>query len=517
MRTFIAEGPCDPLRHHQLPAALRLPEARGLVDEGAYFLLRSPRRTGKTTTLLALAAELTREGRYAALVVPCAVGETPGDAPRGEVVEEALLASLRLAAEHDLPSALRPPPLPASAEGARILCALDAWARACPRPIVLFLDDIDALRGPSLRSVLHQLAAGFSRRPAAFPWSIALSGERDLRDDSLAGREPGRAGLPGPFDVVASAEALRRFTKDELRALYAQHAAETGQIFEEAALSAAHLATAGHPFLVQALGREIAKSHEPPAPITAEHVEEAKERLVQKGVTPIDGLASRLAEPRVQRVIEPLVAGRVDVAALRAEDNEDARDIGLLAPDAPVRVEGGIHRALVPRLLAAGVERVVAGDPAKFFMTDGRLDMGLLLEGFAGFHAMHGEALARALGREEIAPELVLLGYLQRALFGRGRVDCDYGVGRGRLDVTLTVLSGEGPAEREALVLVSRRKGERGAKRRGLAWLEAALDRLALQEGTLVLFDRRKGARSSRARMREMRTAKGRIVRLLRA
>jgi hypothetical protein len=219
----------------------------------------------------------------------------------------------------------------------------------------------------------------------------------------------------------------------------------------------------------------------------------------------------------VLRVIEPLVAGRVDVAALRAEDIDDARDIGLLAPDAPVRVEGGIHRALVPRLLAAGVERVVEGDPASFFMTDGRLDMGLLLEGFAGFHAAHGEALERALAEEAIAPELVLLGYLQRALFGRGRVDCDYGVGRGRLDVTLTVLSGEGPAGREALVLVSRRKGERGAKRRGLVWLEAALDRLALQEGTLVLFDRRKRARSSRVRIREMRTAKGRLVRLLRA
>ncbi|UQA63407.1 ATP-binding protein [Polyangium aurulentum] len=518
MRTFTAEGPCDPLRHHHLPAAPRLPEARGLIDEGSYFLLRSPRRTGKTTTLLALAAELSREGRYAALCVPCAVGETSSDATRAQVAEEALLASLRLAAEHDLPPALRPPVFPSSAEGTRILTALDAWARACPRPIVLFLDDIDALRGPSLRSVLGQLAAGFSRRPAAFPWSVALSSEIDLRDERLGGGELSRAGLPGPFDIAVSTEAMRRFTEDETRALYAQHAAETGQRFDEPALRAALVATAGHPFLVQALGREIARGVEPPAPVTADHVEEAAARLVQKGVTPIDNLAALLADERVRRVIEPLLAGRVDVAAARAEDVDHARDIGLLAPDAPARIEGGIHRALVPRLLASGVERVVSDDPAQLFGGEGRLDMALLLDRFAAFYAAHGEALSRATAYEAIAPELVLLGYLHRALHGRGRVVCDYGVGRGRVDVLLSIPLGDAPAQREALVLVSRRKGERGAKKRGLGWLEVALDRLQLQEGTLVLFDRRKSApRHSRIRMRQLRTAKGRIARFLRA
>jgi DNA polymerase III delta prime subunit len=517
MRTFTAEGPCDPLRHHQLPAAPRLPEARGLIDEGAYFLLRSPRRTGKTTTLLALAAELSREGRYAALCVPCAVGETSSDGPRTHPAEDALLASLRLAAEHDLPPALWPPVFPPSAEGTRILCALDAWARACPRPIVLFLDDIDALRGPSLRSVLGQLAAGFSRRPAAFPWSVALSSERDLREERLGGGELSRTGLPGPFDVAVCTEAMRRFTEDELRAFYAQHAAGTSGRFDEPALRAALVATAGHPFLVQALGREIARGSEPHAPVTADRVEEAAARLVQKGVTPIDNLAAVLGEAHVRRVIEPLLAGRVDIAAVRAQDVAHARDIGLLAPDAPARVEGGIHRSLVPRLLASGVERVVTDDPARFFRADGCLDMALLLDGFSAFYTAHGEALARAIAYEAVALELVLLGYLHRALSGRGRVACDYGASRGRVDVTLSVPAGVRPVQREALVLVSRRKNEPGAKARGLGWLDAALDRLQLQEGTLVVFDRRKGARPSRIRMREAHTVKGRIARILRA
>jgi stage III sporulation protein SpoIIIAA len=38
-----------------IPAAERLPEAPGLIDQGAYFVVHAPRQTGKTTTLRAIA------------------------------------------------------------------------------------------------------------------------------------------------------------------------------------------------------------------------------------------------------------------------------------------------------------------------------------------------------------------------------------------------------------------------------------------------------------------------------
>ncbi|HYO59797.1 hypothetical protein [Archangium sp.] len=54
---------------------------------------------------------------------------------------------------------------------------LPGWARACSRPLVLFFDEIDALRGQSLISVLRQLRTGFADRPGAFPLSVALCEE----------------------------------------------------------------------------------------------------------------------------------------------------------------------------------------------------------------------------------------------------------------------------------------------------------------------------------------------------
>jgi len=48
---------------------------------------------------------------------------------------------------------------------------------------VLFFDEIDAVLGESLISVLPQLRAGFSERDAGgFPWSVELCGLRDVRD-----------------------------------------------------------------------------------------------------------------------------------------------------------------------------------------------------------------------------------------------------------------------------------------------------------------------------------------------
>jgi hypothetical protein len=40
-----------------------------------------------------------------------------------------------------------PPPWPPASEANLLTVALTAWARVCPRPLVLFFDEIDALHG----------------------------------------------------------------------------------------------------------------------------------------------------------------------------------------------------------------------------------------------------------------------------------------------------------------------------------------------------------------------------------
>jgi hypothetical protein len=161
-RRFNTAGPCIPGLHYMIAPERRLPEAPGLVAQMGYFVVHAPRQTGKTTALRALAQNLTASGRYASMLFSCEVGESAGDNYGG--AQRAILGELERRVEEFLPVELQPPPVALEGDEGLVSAYLTAWARVCPLPLVLMLDEIDALRGASLISVLRQPAPAF---PAA--------------------------------------------------------------------------------------------------------------------------------------------------------------------------------------------------------------------------------------------------------------------------------------------------------------------------------------------------------------
>ena len=116
--------------------------------------------------------------------------------------------------------------------------------------------------------------------------------------------------LHAPRPAQAAAGALA-FTQEEVAELYQQHTDDTGQRFLPEAIARAFYWTRGQPWLVNALARQgvtrlVTDRREP---ITAAHVEAAKELLIQRQDTHLDSLAERLREPRVRRIIAPMLAG----------------------------------------------------------------------------------------------------------------------------------------------------------------------------------------------------------------
>lgn len=69
-----------------------------------------------------------------------------------------------------------------SGAGERVRQALQTWSEHSPKPLVIFLDEVDALVGDALISLLRQIRAGYAQRPEAFPQSMVLCGVRDVRD-----------------------------------------------------------------------------------------------------------------------------------------------------------------------------------------------------------------------------------------------------------------------------------------------------------------------------------------------
>ena len=134
---------------------------------------------------------------------------------------------------------------------------LTLWASADDRPLVLLIDEIDALIGDSLLSVLRQLRAGYPQRPQRFPQSVILCGVRDVRDYRIQSTSENALVAGGSaFNIRAESLRLGDFTLDDVQELLAQHTEETGQVFAENAQSKIWELTQGQPWLVNALAYE---------------------------------------------------------------------------------------------------------------------------------------------------------------------------------------------------------------------------------------------------------------------
>ncbi len=491
-----------------LPPERRLPDLHPYFEDEAYFVVHAPRQSGKTTSFHHLARGLTSEGRYAAVLASCETGRAARDdvASGVDAVVEAVFEDARL----DLPSELRPeePGVVASvAPVTRLKTYLRRWCERCPRPVVLFLDEVDALFGKTLLSVLHQLRAGYRGRPRSFPQAMALIGLRDVRDYRL--RDPTESGDPlmrelqqvlgtsSPFNIKVESLTLRNFTAEEVAELYDQHTAETGQAFTAGAKELAWGLTRGQPWLLNALARQIVRFDVTgrTVKITAEHVEAAKETLILRRDTHLDSLAKRLREERVRRVVEPILSGEYPNEEIPQDDVDFVIDLGLVtrAPRG-LGIANPIYREVVPRALTSVTEDYLPVDPRDYVDGDGGLLMDRLLDDLVDFWREHAESF---LGRQpyaEAAGQLIFMAWMQRIVNGGGYIDREYAVGSGRIDLLVRWPLADGTVQRFALELKVRRAGKADPQVKGLKQLIRYLDRLGLTEGTLVIFDQRASA-----------------------
>lgn len=512
-RRFNTAGPCDPARHYMVPPLRRAAPLRALVERGAFFVLHAPRQAGKTTTTLALARELTREGRMAAIAMSLAAGAPHEDIGAAEL---AILDEWRDAAEERLAPELRPPPWPASSPGHMLRSALGAWAKAVNRPLILFLDEVDSLEDKVLLSVLRQLHSGYPSRPLHFPSSVALIGLRDVRDYKVTGDEGRRLGSASPFNIKERSLTLPGFAREEVEELYAQHTAETGQVFEPGVASRVFELTDGQPWLVNALAQEMVEviAADPTLPVTPAHVDVAKKTLIDRRDTHFDSLAERLREPRVRKIIEPILEGGV-LPDMPEDDLLYALDLGLIrrTETEGVVIANPIYAEMIGEALTRPIRASMAFLKPVWLRGDGTLDPEALLDAFLAFWRLHAEALMGASPYHESAPHLVMMAFLHRVENGGGTLHRELAIGSGRLDLML-----EYKGEKLAMELKVWRPGRPDPLAEGLEQIDEYLTGLGEETGWLVIFDRRPKAKKigRDVKVKTRKTPSGRRVTVLR-
>ena len=506
MHFFNTEGPVVPRRHYCIPPLERvnLDELLGLVRDERYFVLHAPRQTGKTSTLLALRDLLNAEGDFRCVYVNIeaaqAMREDVGSAMRVILGE---LASRARSSGDGFLYEVWPDILATFGEGA-LGEALTRWCEADPKPLVLLIDEIDSLIGDTLISVLRQLRAGYDRRPGSFPQSVALCGVRDVHDYRIRSSSENAAIAGGSaFNVRAESLRLGDFTQAEVHALIAQHTEETGQAFTAEALDRVWTQTRGQPWLVNALCRKACFDTEAgrdrSRAITGHDVLDAQEYLVVSRQVHLEQLADKLQENRVRRVVEPLLSGG-DERAFSARDLEYVRDLGLIARDDPPRIANPIYAEVVPRELTYPVQAGLVQDVAWYVDAGGGLDVHKLLGAFQTFFREHSEHWLGRFDYAEAGPQLLLQAFLQRVVNSGGRIEREYGLGRGRTDLLIVwPRGGRGApgAEEDRFVVECKvlHKSLDRTVREGLQQTAGYMDRCGTPAGHLVIFERSEGKR----------------------
>ena len=506
---FNTAGPIQPDIHYNVDSLTRinLDEILGLIHQRKYFVLHAPRQTGKTSCLLALRDYLNRRGQYICVYANVEAGQ----AARNDVKEvvETTASAIAYRTEMVLKSRMPRELLQQLKKedvspGSFLTDYIRALCWALPKPLVLFIDEIDALVGDSLVSVLRQIRAGYDQRPESFPQSIVLCGVRDVRDYRIVLSNQDIVTGGSAFNIKAKSLRLGNFTKEEIHDLYMQHTAATGQEFDEACFPLIWEATEGQPWLVNALGYEVTyemkENRDRSIRIIPEMIYRAQERIIYRRDTHIDILIDKLREDRVRRVIGPILAnedGEVE-KHLQDDDIQYVVDMGLIVRGKPLRVANAIYREVIPRELTWARQQTLIQQSAWYMNPDNSINMAKLMTDFQQFFRENADSWIERFDYKESGPQLLLQAFLQRVVNGGGYIDREYGLGRGRTDLLITKPLTEqygGPFQRIVMELKIFRSNLEETIRKGLEQTVEYMDRCGgtINEGHFILFDRRPG------------------------
>ncbi|MBK8251375.1 MAG: AAA-like domain-containing protein [Polyangiaceae bacterium] len=486
---FNTTGPCYADEHYMLPPERRLGRIMELIEDGRYFTLHAGRQTGKTTSAQWLIDHYNSGEQFSAIWVDLQIAR---DQPDPDVAFRVILNKLDDAVQMHFP-------LGKPAERDRLVDTPDSsvlrylrdLAARSPRPLVVVFDEVDCLVGKTMVSFLTQLRDGYvARRKQPFAHSVVLVGQRNVRDYTLSQSERNAVawlGSASPFNITAEATTLAAFTEAEVAELLSQHTTQTGQPFEAEAVAKVVYLTEGHPWLVNALADQVVDRdvRDRRVPITAAHIEAAKETIIVERRTHIDSLIHKLHDPRVKRLLDPMLAGERITSNPIDDDLAYALGLGIL------RVVGGqleianpIYREVIPRVLAYGHQIQIYQQTAPYVRADGSLDLPKLMTAWQEFWRKDGHLAAEGFSYREAGPHLMLMAFLQRIVNGGGRIEREYGLGRGALDLMIFW-----QGERHAIEVKLRRHSETEAD--ALNQVSGYLDRAGLTQGWLVLFDLR--------------------------
>lgn len=472
-----------------IPPLSRNKNVEFLIEEGLYFVIHAARQTGKTTLIQHIVDKINSENTFYALYCSLESVQVFTEPEKG--IPE-ILSNIMFAVKHsDIPNKNE---LIFESEKINYSSVIkDYFSSICDltdKPLILLIDEIDGLQNGTLITFLRQLRDGYiSRKKIPFPHSIALVGMRNIRDcKSKIREEKTTLGSTGSFNIITETLTISNLTKEQIKELYNQHTELTGQKFSDEVVDIVYDKTDGQPWLVNAIARKVIieiLEMDFSKPINTDMAEEAIQNIIMRRDTHIDSLLDKLKEPRVKKVIEPIILGKTVELNITDDDTQFCLDLGLIKEENKRLLPANkIYNEVIIRALSYDTQFNLHAKVENIWIDEaGIIDMDGLLKGFQQFWRENSKIWSERYQYKEAAPHLILQAFLQRITNGGGHILREYASGRERLDLCVVFENKKYPIELKL-------KYSEKTKEQGIKQLSSYIDTLGEQKGWLIIFDR---------------------------
>ena len=444
MKEFNTTAVCIPSKHYMVNLSDRIKEIKKLVDAGKYFTINRARQYGKTTTLTALKQIL--EDEYIVLSLSFEGISKAGYQTEGEFVQT---FSRLILDQSEFYSIEIPENIIEALDGYskqeseklkmdELFRIFKRWMTNSPRPIVLFIDEVDsATNNQVFLDFLGLLRDGYIARESnsipAFQ-SVILAGVTDVKHLKDKIRHEDGQKVNSPWNIAADFNIDMSLSASGIKGMLDEYEADhhTGMNTEELAGYIREY-TNGYPFLVSRICQLIDKRlvpdvfESPKDAWTIYGVDEAVKMLLSEQNTLFESLMGKLTNyPELKKQLRNiLLKGETYAWLPYDEEQRQLYMYGFIVNDHnTVSVSNRIFEMLLYVHFVGESEKnetlrqSAAADRSIFVDEDGWLDVCKIMSHFISEHnRIHGDDTEKFLedeGRERF------LTYLSPIINGTG-------------------------------------------------------------------------------------------------
>ncbi|GAB4397377.1 MAG: AAA family ATPase [Microscillaceae bacterium] len=496
-KRFNITGSCNAHEHYMMDDRRRFAGILQMVEFGDYFVINRPRQYGKTTMLFALLATLREDERFLPVFMSFqGTGLAPHQSDTGMInlFLDLFIKGLRI---QDKSLSKEISQMPRPEDFGDLSDMVSEIVEKANKKMVLLIDEVD---DSSVYEAFLRLLGMFRNKYLARNageltfHSIVLAGVHDIKSLKFKLRNPDDAQVNSPWNIAADFNVVMEFYPDEIAYMLRQYSeAEGVQMDFEAIAERLYYHTAGYPFLVSKLCKNIAEyilpKKEDKSQWTLEEVEASVQLLLKENNTNFDSVIKNIENQEDLHELVTRVILEGEIIPFNQYNPTIYKGVlyGIFKREGNIQVHNRIYEQLIYDYLASRMltrpQSAKMNYGGSFIQDDGSLDMENVLRKFQSFMKEQYSSKNNHLIEREW--RLIFLAFLKPILNGQGHDFKEVETSEEkRLDIVVTYL------HYKYIIELKLWRGEK-AHQKGLNQLAGYLEKHSLSKGYLLIFDDR--------------------------